>query len=69
MDIEPKSPCELSLADKAKDDVPTDESVADIFDAIKPLLPTPHRITFDWHLLNKSTASLNGLPSEFFHFF
>ena len=43
----PKSPCDESPADKLNDGVPTDESVAAIFEAISPLLPTPHKITFD----------------------
>ena len=45
------------------------ESVAEIFDATKPLFPTPQRMTFDWHLLSKSIASLKDLPSEFLTLF
>ena len=45
--IIPRSPCEASLAEMQKDGVPTDARVAAIFDAINPLLPTPHKITFD----------------------
>jgi hypothetical protein len=30
-----------------KEGVPTEDRVADIFAAISPLLPTPHKITFD----------------------
>jgi hypothetical protein len=40
----PKSPCEESLADKLKDGVPTEDKVAEILAAIKPLLPTPHKL-------------------------
>ena len=54
--IRPKSPCEQSLADIEKDGVPTDERVAEIFDAIIPLFPTPHRITFDLHFNINLTA-------------
>ena len=35
------------LIESKKEGVPTDASVAAILDAIKPLLPTPHKITFD----------------------
>ena len=35
------------LAERLNDGVPTDASVAAILDAIKPLLPTPHKIIFD----------------------
>ena len=37
----------ICLADKLKEGVPTDDSVAAIFDAINPLLPTPHNTTLD----------------------
>ena len=47
LDIIPRSPCEASLAEIAKEGVPTEASVAAILDAINPLFPTPHRITFD----------------------
>ena len=47
LEIIPKSPCEASLAERLKEGVPTEASVAAIFDAISPLLPTPQRITFD----------------------
>jgi hypothetical protein len=40
--------------------VPTDESVDEIFDAIKPLLPTPQIITLDLHLIISFTASSKG---------
>ena len=68
LEIIPKSPWEESLADKLKDGVPTDESVAAIFDAISPLLPTPHKITFELHLATWITASLNELLIFFFNF-
>ena len=45
----PKSPCEHSLAIIEKDGVPTEDKVDAIFEAIKPLLPTPMIITFDLH--------------------
>ena len=51
---------------KLKDGVPTEASVAAIFAAIRPLLPTPHKMTFDWHLANWITASLNELLIFFF---
>ena len=37
----------IAGAEILKDGVPTDANVAAIFEAIRPLLPTPHRITFD----------------------
>ena len=43
----PRSPCEQSFADSENEGVPTEESVAEIFAAIRPLLPTPHSITLD----------------------
>ena len=43
----PKSPWEHSFADKVKDGLPTDDKVAEIFEAIKKLFPTPHKLTFD----------------------
>ena len=46
-EIMPKSPCEASLADRLKEGVPTEASVAAILDAMRPLFPTPQRITFD----------------------
>ena len=51
------------------DGVPTDDKVADIFDAIFPLLPTPQIITFDLHLLITFTVLLKDLSIEFFNFF
>ena len=36
-----------SLAERLNDGVPTDAKVDAIFDAIKPLFPTPHKIIFD----------------------
>jgi len=43
----PRSPWEQSFAERENDGVPIDDSVAAIFEAIKPLLPTPHKITYD----------------------
>ena len=57
----PKSPWEESLADKLNDGVPTEDRVADILEAINPLLPTPQSITFDWHLAIWTTVWLNEL--------
>ena len=48
--------------------LPTDASVAAILDAIKPLLPTPHKITFDWHFAIFTTALLNEALILFFNF-
>ena len=55
--ILPKSPCEQSLAEIENDGVPTDDNVAEIFDAMIPLLPTPHIITFDLHFVIAFTVS------------
>ena len=38
--------------------MPTEDNVAEIFDAMSPLLPTPHKITFDLQFTIASTASL-----------
>ena len=65
-EILPRSPCEESPADKLNDGVPTEDNVAAIFEAIRPLLPTPHKITFDWHFAIWITASLNELLMLFF---
>ena len=54
--ILPKSPWEQSLAEIEKDGVPTEDNVADIFEAIIPLLPTPHMITLDLHFWITLTA-------------
>ena len=62
----PKSPWEESLADKLNEGVPTDDKVDEIFAAIRPLLPTPHKITFDWHFAISITALLNELLIVFF---
>ena len=67
--ILPKSPWEQSLAETEKDGVPTEDKVADIFDAIIPLFPTPQTITFDLHFDNNLTAWLNDMFIEFFSFF
>ena len=64
----PRSPWEQSFADSENEGVPTEESVAEIFAAINPLLPTPHSITLDWHFDIASTASLNELLIEFLIF-
>ena len=56
--ILPKSPCEQSLAETANEGVPTDDKVAEILEAIIPLLPTPQIITFDLHLKIAFTALL-----------
>ena len=58
-----------SVADIEKDGVPTEDKVAEIFDAIIPLLPTPQIITFDLHLAIAFTASLNESSSELLSFF
>ncbi len=57
--ILPRSPWEESLADRLKEGVPTEDNVAAIFEAIRPLFPTPHKITLDWHLEIWITALLN----------
>ena len=67
--ILPKSPWEQSFAEIENDGVPTDDKVADIFEAIFPLLPTPQIITFDLHLLIAFTASSKDLLIELFNFF
>ena len=58
-----------SLAEIENDGVPTDDKVADIFDAILPLFPTPQIITFDLHFAIAFTASSKDLSIEFFNFF
>ena len=60
LEIIPKSPCEASLADRLNDGVPTDARVEAIFEAIRPLLPTPHKIIFDWHFEIFIIALLNS---------
>ena len=55
-EILPRSPCKQSLADIEKAGHPTDDNVEAIFDAIKPLFPTPHRITLEWQLIIALTA-------------
>ena len=35
------------IADNENDGLPTEDKVAEIFEAIKPLFPTPHKIIFD----------------------
>ena len=67
-EILPKSPWEQSFAESENEGVPTEESVAEIFEAIKPLLPTPQRITLDVHFTIAFTASLKELSIEFFNF-
>ena len=69
----PRSPWEQSFADKENEGVPTDDRVADIFAAINPLFPTPHKTTFDWHFVIASklarsysdSHSLKTLIKEF----
>ena len=51
------------------DGVPTDDSVAEIFDAIIPLFPTPHIITFDLHFIIALTALSKDSFKENFNFF
>ena len=63
--ILPKSPCKQSFADKEKEGLPMDDIVEEIFDAIKPLLPTPQSIIFDWQLTIAFTA-LSKFMSIFF---
>ena len=46
-EILPKSPCEQSFAERENEGVPTEERVAAILAPIRPLLPTPQRITLD----------------------
>ena len=46
--------------------VPTDANVAAILEAIKPLLPTPHKITLDLHFEISITALLKELSIFFF---
>jgi hypothetical protein len=48
--------------------VPTEDKVADILAAIKPLLPTPHKITLDLHFAISTTALLNELSIFFLIF-
>ena len=67
--ILPKSPCEQSDAEIGNDGVPTDDKVAEILDAIIPLLPTPHTMTLDLHLSKTLTASSKDSSNEYFNFF
>ena len=62
------SASEASHGDRLNDGVPTEARVAAILDAINPLLPTPHKITFDWHFAILITASLKELLILFFNF-
>jgi len=64
----PRSPWLESAADKKNEGVPTDENVAAILEAINPLFPTPHRITFEEHLAISCTALLKDLSKFFFNF-
>ena len=57
LEILPRSPCEELLADKLNEGVPTEDKVAAILDAIRPLFPTPQRITFEGHFAILTTAS------------
>ena len=49
--------------------VPIDEKVDAILEAIKPLLPTPPKITFDWQVDIVSTALLKDALINFFNLF
>ena len=62
------SPWEQSPADTENDGVPIDEKVADILFAIIPLLPTPHKIIFDWQFTIAFTALSKFLSKDFFNF-
>ena len=62
----PKSPCRQSFADSEKAGLPTDDKVDAILAAIKPLLPTPHNIIFDWQLTIVFTALSKLLLIDFF---
>ena len=62
----PRSPWEQSFADSENEGVPIEENVAEIFAAINPLLPTPHKITLDLHFAISTTALLNELSIFFF---
>ena len=42
------------------------ENVDDILAPIKPLFPTPHTITFDWHSIIALTESVNDFPFSCF---
>ena len=55
MVILPRSPWLQSDADNAKLGAPTEDNVADIFEAISPLLPTPHKIIFPLQFTIAST--------------
>ena len=48
--------------------MPTEDNVEAIFDAIIPLLPTPHNITFDLQLTIAETALLNDEEIDLFNF-
>ena len=64
----PRSPWEQSLADNENEGVPTEDNVAEILAAIKPLFPTPHKITLDWHFTIASTAWLKEFFNDLFNF-
>ena len=53
-----------SDAEIEKDGVPTEESVAEILEAIIPLFPTPHIMTLDLHFKIAFTASSNDSCEE-----
>ena len=57
------------LAKRLKEGVPTDASVDAILDAINPLLPTPHKIIFDWQFTIALTALSKFLFKDFFNNF
>ena len=49
--------------------MPTEESVAEILEAIIPLFPTPHIMTLHLHFKIALTASSKDSSIEFFNFF
>ena len=55
-------------AEIEKDGVPTDDRVAEIFEAIIPLFPTPQIITFDLHFSKAFTLLLNDSLFEYLSF-
>ena len=48
--------------------VPTEDNVAEIFEAIIPLFPTPHIITLDLHLIILLIAFSKLKSKELFNF-
>ena len=64
----PRSPCKQSFAEIEKDGLPTEDRVDAIFEAIRPLLPTPHRIILDWQFVMALTAFSKLKFIDFFNF-